>query len=358
MLTNILLSLNETYEISESFESQLLPSLVWLKQNAMHVDGEEWKKFYRNIMSLALAKRYHNNQDFAKEALAVGSAEFVWEKESDYQGINFIHSNLQSQAPENLYNFLTSKNLSSYERFLVENNSIKLDVVIDFAGTAYLREHNYKLAIEWLSKSSWANELIYKDPFIDLLYDREEYLPGNNSTTSKLNFAKEMLKLNTEAELSKKPNAGVLYKMALGFYNTTYYGYAWELVEYNRSGSMYSLPAKLISDFEKDYYSCFTAHNYFEMAMNASTNKNFKARCLFMMAKCRQKQVVFPSYHDYKNSYSGYDDAFKIANNSFERSVYFDKLVKEYGKTTFYKEAYNSCSYLRDFVGEKKKKSY
>jgi len=32
---------------------------------------------------------------------------------------------------------------------------------------------------------------------------------------------------------------------------------------------------------------------------------------------------------------------------------YFPQFVKEYGNTAFYKEAFNSCSYLRDFVKKK-----
>lgn len=356
MLTNILLSLNETDKINANFENQLLPSLIWLKQKAEEAEAEEWKRFYRNITGEILAKRYHENKDLAKEALSIGSAEFVWDKQSTYQGINFIRSNLQSKETADLYNILTSKTLSSFEKFLVENNSIKLDVVTDFAGTAYLRDRDYKMAIEWLSKSSDANSIIEKDPFIDLLYDREEYLQGNKSTTSKLNFAKAMLKLNTEVEASKNTNATSLYKMALGFYNTSYYGYAWELVAYDRSGNTYSRPSKFKNKFEEDYYGCFTAHDYFELAMNASTNKNFKARCLFMMAKSKQKQVIFPSYSDYSNNYDDYEVVNSKSIGSFERSPYFDKLVKEYGNTAFYKEAFNSCSYLRDFVGEAKKK--
>ena len=54
----------------------------------------------------------------------------------------------------------------------------------------------------------------------------------------------------------------------------------------SRSGiDGYSIPAGATS-FQKEYYGCYSAFEYFKKAMEASANNNFKARCLFMMAKC------------------------------------------------------------------------
>ena len=136
-------------------------------------------------------------------------------------------------------------------------------------------------------------------------------------------------------------------------YNITYYGHAWELVQYYRSGSDgYAIP-KDATDFEKEYYGAFKAQAYFEKAMNASTDKNFKARCLFMIAKCAQKQVHQPQYSEYQTNWDQFDTALKNYWPAFENNKYFPKFVKEYSTTPFYKEAFSSCSYLRDFVEKK-----
>jgi hypothetical protein len=37
----------------------------------------------------------------------------------------------------------------------------------------------------------------------------------------------------------------------------------------------------------------------------------------------------------------------------FKNNKYFPRLIKEYGNTPFYTTAFNSCSYLRDFVKKK-----
>ena len=136
-------------------------------------------------------------------------------------------------------------------------------------------------------------------------------------------------------------------------YNMTYYGHAWEMVQYYRSGSDgYAIP-KDATGFQKEYYGAFKAHDFFEKAMNASTDKNFKARCLFMMAKCAQKQVHQPQYDEYETNWDKYDVDYKTYWPQFKSNKYFPQFVKEYSSTAFYKEAFNSCSYLRDFVKKK-----
>lgn len=86
--------------------------------------------------------------------------------------------------------------------------------------------------------------------------------------------------------------------------------------------------------------------------MDASTDKNFKARCLFMMAKCTQKQVRRPQYSDFSgnNDWDAYTAAEKAYWPKFKNNTLFPQLAKEYGNTPFYKEVFNTCSYLSDFV--------
>jgi len=162
-----------------------------------------------------------------------------------------------------------------------------------------------------------------------------------------------MLRLQKSIETDKVNAAKNLYKMAHGFYNMTYYGHAWQLVQYYRSGSDgYYIPNDATS-FQKEYYGCFKASEFFEKAMNASTDKNFKAGCLFMMAKCSQKQIHRPQYDEYANNYDKMDIAEQKYFENFKHSKYFPQLVKEYSTTAFYKEALTSCSYLRDFIKKK-----
>lgn len=365
-LTNLLVTINEKEKIDAAFEAQLLPSIKWLEEKAKKdkpfnsgwSETSEWQKFYRNLMSEVLAKRYHQQNELHKEALCIGAADYIIKPDGSFWlagGIDFLRNNLASKDVEKLYALFDNKQPTAYETYLMGHNVIKKTDVTDFAGTAYLRDYDFGNAIVWFKKASdKKSSIINTNPFIDLLYDREEALPAEAKfTTTKLAFAEEMLRLQKLAATDKANASKHLYKMALGYYNMTYYGHAWKLVQYYRSGSDgYYIPDNATA-FQKEYYGCYTAQNYFEKAMNSSTDKNFKARCLFMMAKCSQKIVHKPQYSEYNTNWDKYEAAETDYLKLFKNNKYFPQFVKEYGSTPFYKEAFNSCSYLRDFVKKK-----
>ncbi|MBP6286856.1 MAG: hypothetical protein KTQ13_01190 [Ferruginibacter sp.] len=364
-LTNLLITLNEKEKIDAAFEELLLPSLQWLEERMRsekpveinYSEIQQWKTIYRNLMSEILAKRYHEQGDLVKEALCIGAADWIMKgKQNDYrriEGVEFLRNKLISKDVEKLYAMLDNKQPTRFDHYLFIHNSVTKKEVVDFAGTCYLREYNYSKAMEWFKKSQDKN-LVAKNPFVDLLYDREEPLRGEkNYKTTKLAFAQEMLRLQKAAETDKANAAKHYYKMALGMYNMTYYGHTWELVQYGRSGvDGYYIPQNT-TGFQKEYYGCYKAHDYFEKAMKAANDRNFKARCLFMMAKCSQKQVHQPQYNEYTGNWDKYDAAFKDYWPAFTNNKYFPPFVKEYGNTAFYQEAFSSCSYLRDFVKRK-----
>ncbi len=366
-LTNILIAINEKEKIDAAFEEQVLPSIQWLEEKAKnekpvtagYSEIQQWKTFYRNLMSEVLAARYHQQGDLHKETLAIGAADYIMQGTETYYvpgtAIDFLRNSLVSKDVEKLYALMDSKQSNKFEAYLISHNAVKKTDVIDFAGTAFLRDYDYANAIAWFKKSADKKTgVINTNPFIDLLYDREEALPTEAKfTTTKLAFADEMLRLQKLAETDKANAAKHLYKMATGFYNMTYYGHAWKLVQYYRSGSDgYYIPNDATA-FQKEYYGCFKAKEYFEKAMTASADKNFKARCLFMMAKCTQKQLHRPQYDEYASNYDKMDAAEQKYFWDFKRNKYFPQFVKEYSSTPFYKEAYSSCSYLRDFVRRK-----
>lgn len=363
-LTKLLLTISEASSMDAAFEEALLPSLQWLDEKVKeekpitmdYWQVQQWCNIYRNLMGEIVAKRYQQQGNLAKEALCLGAADFVVKSNEGYyyntQGVDFLRNKMMSADVEKLYSMLNNSNPSKFEYYLFTHNSVTKKAVIDFAGTSYLREYDYARAIDWFKRSTEKTQ-INKNPFADLLYDREEQLPSEKKfSSSKLAFAQEMLQLE-RAATQPATTAKSFYKMALGMYNTTYYGHTWELVQYYRSGSDgYHIP-KNATGFEKEYYGAFKAQAYFEKAMQASADKNFKARCLFMMAKCVQKQVHQPQYDEYRTNWNQYEEDTKNYWPLFEENKYFATFIKDYGATPFYKEAYNSCSYLRDFVKKK-----
>jgi hypothetical protein len=368
-LTNLVVTISEKEKIDAAFEEQILPSLEWLYAKAKNTSRinngwsqlNEWQKFYRNVMGEILATRYHEQGQFYKEALCIGAADFSVRQDGNFWntfGIDFLRNRLVSKDVENLFTLFDSKQRNQFENFLLANNVIKRATVVDFAGTAYLRDYDFANAITWFKKINDKKTIVIKtNPFADLLYDREEALSSESTfTTTKLAFATEMLRLQKLVETDKANAAKYFYKMANGMYNCTYYGHAWQLVQYYRSGADgYYIP-KNATPFQKEYYGCYNAHDYFEKAMNASNDKNFKARCLFMMAKCSQKMVRQPQYSDFSTNWDKYDAAGTSYFKQFKNNKYFPQLIKEYGNTSFVQNDVSFiCSYLAEFIAQRKK---
>ncbi|RYF86931.1 MAG: hypothetical protein EON98_02115 [Chitinophagaceae bacterium] len=239
---------------------------------------------------------------------------------------------------------------------------MKKDGVVDVLGTSYLRDRNYAKAIEWLTKAGKLELLketqynyqtgkettLNVDPFFDYLNDWQRYNKSATTPYTKLTLAKKLQDMKTRVDAANTgDNSKLFYEYASALYNLSYYGNSWNAVAYDRSGSdwndgNYKVP------WEKEYYGVYEASNYYQKAYDAAINKEFKAACLFMVAKCAQKQIPMPPY-DY-NRYEQYEKDIAIFNKKFMNNPLFGKFKSEFGTTKFYQYAYNRCSYLRDYV--------
>ena len=94
-------------------------------------------------------------------------------------GIEFLRNNLSIKDVEKIICTTDSHQPNKFESYLITHNSVKKEDVIDFSGTAYLREYDFVNAITWLKKEG--AKTIAKNPFIDLLYDREEQFPSEKN---------------------------------------------------------------------------------------------------------------------------------------------------------------------------------
>ncbi len=150
-----------------------------------------------------------------------------------------------------------------------------------------------------------------------------------------------------------KDAAKAWYNLGNGLYNTSYYGNAWFYTAYK--WSVYDSPAKDHSYFNADYFDEKNAEKYFLKAAKLSNNVEFKARCIFMAAKCKQKRIVIPNdYEPYLAGRKYGSDESTKATKEYDKMVrnnpYFKVLKDNYSKTSFYKTAQDECSNFRDFL--------
>ncbi len=258
-------------------------------------------------------------------------------------------------------------------KFTILKNDLTKNIY-DLMGTAYLREHKYEEAIEAYehintyeltrytsieydyhfnnSKPYYRYPIVFSKSLKD--YTRKfskKKLKGYN----KLDFAIRMAKLEKLVKTDPKNASKYYYDMANGLYNTSYYGMAWFYAAYRwRSEDIY---LKDRYYYDKDYLHEHTAESLFLKAEKLSRNNEFKAKCIFMAAKCRQKKIKIPE--DAENQFVDYklgadyhpNNEGKLYNRAIRQNPYFKVLKNQYAITKFYKTAINECSYFRDFLG-------
>lgn len=365
-LIGLLIAANEGKAISKEREAQLLPSLKWLVQKAK--TDKDYELFCRNFFSQILAQKYEQQGDAARAALAYGLADLQFlnpkenETHSPWTAISFAREEMNTGGLLRLYSLITSP-ATDAERFLVQNAAIKRDDVIDAIGTSHLRDRNYAKAIEWLSRAGKLEPLVETqyndqtnkeitvnvDPFHDYLNDWQRLGKSVATPYTRLTLAKKLLALQAAiksgAAVAGRPR--LYYQYASALYNMSYYGNSWNAVAYSRTGGNWN-EAAYRQPWEREYYGVYKAREYYQKAYEAATDKEFKAACLFMVAKCAQRQIPRPVY-DYRND-AAYEKAEAVFEQKFKSNALFQKFKTEFGNTRFYLYAYNRCSYLRDYV--------
>jgi hypothetical protein len=163
---------------------------------------------------------------------------------------------MQNTDPQNLKAYI--KNLESstadFDIFLKNRGYIDYDYLYDVLGTVYIRERDYTNAVKYLhlvsdeyQKRLNTSEYMNRDPFS--MKRRSVRL----APQYKLNFAKEMLRLEKSIESSTNNNIKGLdmIRYATGLRNA--YTYCWPLTRYNDYYYLYDddqIPAQILKDIE------------------------------------------------------------------------------------------------------------
>lgn len=383
-IIQLLLAAQSIKKLDSTNQVQLLDGLKWLNQKTIDeskrtdkCNSGYWgspKRFAaseRDFYQFVLTPAYLKQKDTAMAALAMLRSELALADEyrGDYepwavQNFDFWQYYLTSASLNKIIKWKHQRPADPYLNFLSADLKTLTNADLNsLLGTLYLREHRYQKAVNVLSKVPWhkknkRGEPYYygeheqTDPFIDQTMDYPKVYQNIKAprSYSKLDFAQAMLKLQQQAIARPTHASGLYYKMATGLYNVTFYGnsnstlsYTWAAVDYGRPYTY---------NFDGDYIKAITAEKYFLKARALSKNKEFKAKCTFMAAKCRQKRIDLPTYKDYPDNYNAADAKYQVAVRS---NPYFADLKKNYPKTSFYKIAVSECSYFRDFLSVNKR---
>jgi hypothetical protein len=95
------------------------------------------------------------------------------------------------------------------------------------------------------------------------------------------------------------------------------------------------------ADSIQSYLDCREARKYYEMAASFSNNKEFKAKCYWMAAKCEHAYYIETGFPEGK------------ANADFAEYDNYKLLKKDFKNTRYYNEILNECGYFCTYNGGK-----
>lgn len=229
---------------------------------------------------------------------------------------------------------------SEFEQFVLTVHPYSRADLFEYQAIGLIYQYKFPEALDKFEDCKGSGDIgLLADPFIVHINDCHDcdHESRSGSTYTKYSFTKRMAELQSFTSGDSKKLARNYFLLANGLYNMTYFGNArmvydtkmkdHYLVEFGYDNGNKSL--------EDPIYDCSKAAEYYRKAMELSVDKEFKAKCCFMAAKCEQNAYFISA--DYS------------ANRSIQSGKYFKLLQEDFSKTGYYKEVLKECGYFATY---------
>lgn len=249
--------------------------------------------------------------------------------------------------------------------FYIKENQIhqspmpEKEKLLDLQGTLAFRQNDLAKALEAFEKlpvDYWQNHSYFSDYLNKDIFLNPGQFPfekSQNIAFNKADIIRRMIALQQEAESDPSKSAVNYYLLGNAHYNTSYYGNAWMMTSYGKSSSdWHQQPAKSPTDITPSprgkitdsYYNLTTAKAYYQKALDAASDKELKAKALYLLADC-----------DYKIDLQIWEQQYWISSGEVPAPKHpnqFRQWKKQYAATETYQERMAHCPELKDFLGE------
>jgi hypothetical protein len=389
-MIRLLLLTQKIKRLDSVSEKELVPSLVWLDKKVRHElkthgdsltpddywgrgkhQVQKWAWAARDVYQKVLTPMYLRQHDTTKAALAMQKGMPYLKHDTlrcyhgdyyeDFTTVDFWQNLSHSYDLRKIVAYKQHGGGCLYMNLLTSGlKNTSADALYDLLGTAYLREHNYKKAVEALVRikkhsekdfplEGYEGSRLKSNPFKEQLNDYpKDYNPGKGDVYTKLRFAQKMYHLQVKAKHDPANASKYYFEMATALYNTSYQGNAWFMIAYIWSDGWMEEQSHTKPYFDADLNGSVNAEKLYLKARQLSGDPEFKAKCTFMAAKCKQNRYrgVNDEFEQYK-MFANHDSLFHA---EIRHNAYFAELRKNYSHTAFYRTAQHECSFLRDFL--------
>lgn len=314
------------------------------------------------IIEHPLYKKYPDLPDFLFDRLAdmyrqAGSEGLAFRCHHDLVALK---PNPQLHIINDLLSLAQKSNKNALERQLVTDSRGEAleDQLWEIKGVTLLAENKFEAALECFKKVSTARLDASKfNPFESRTNDCVNCkLRDSSRLLTRREITEQLIDLQYESKADLENTAKHLYRLGVAHYNMSYYGHAWGVKDFYRSGLSWHSADRHYSDTytghyypygNKEYTDLSVALFYFERAYEASKSKDTElaARCAFWAARCQQKEYY--AGNDFRQTAYG-----RIPALPSEYTQYLGLFKKGYSDTKFYQEVIKECIYFQRYAGK------
>ena len=334
-------NLSKIEKLSPQNEKTIIKDLKWLyhelpKEKGIpefrYQNATNWSKKY-----LAALYRASGNKVMAE----------LFDDANDYWGYgnNFYDANADLQA---MKAFLIKTNKTELEQVGQSVYGVKLAEINNFQAVKATFKNDIPAAIEFMKQSdSLQNTVFYGNPFNGGIKDCHDcdHVAYQKKKYSQLDFLTTIKTMQDKVAAKEEVYTNSLL-LGNAFYNITHFGNARIFYESKIAGYG-SSPYSFREPIKKMITDCSLAKMYYQKAFEAAKNKEQKAKCLYMIAKCERNEY-------YNKKYSAIANVWEIPEEEVNFIAFdgFVKLKTNYSDTKYYQEVIGECGYFRTYVNQ------
>ncbi|MFN0215768.1 MAG: hypothetical protein ACKVT2_16035 [Saprospiraceae bacterium] len=177
----------------------------------------------------------------------------------------------------------------------------------------------------------------------------------DQSAYNRLQIVEQLIQYEQQAKafeaLRDTAEAKTWLRLGDFWYNTSYFGYEWEVRDYHRDGNNQLrlakgpvFPLEGAPDGNLENLDLKLALEYYEKAYQAAHTQEMKARTAFMAARCMQKMWLCSQACTYRPG------SREIPVLPPEYRVYYDALISKHAKTKYYNTVVKECKWLAAYA--------
>lgn len=238
-----------------------------------------------------------------------------------------------------LISYFDKQDKNKFDEYLIGIHPYTKPDLYTYRGIKLIYQYNFQEALYMFESCHSSGEAtLYADPFIIHMNDCHDcdFEAEKEFEYNQLSFVNKMLELESLIETDPENASEYYFLYANGLYNMTYFGNCRKVYDSPLFNIDYVDFWYNNQTFSNPVLDCSEALKYYDLASENSNDKEFKAKCCFMAAKCEQNQYFI-------------SDEFN--NDAVIRSgTYYTQLKNQYSETKYFQEIIRECGYFRTYI--------